>query len=299
MSIDGLCGDNGITVASEDEFALATFSAGCTIRYVQESLCVRVSSSLASAIMSHRSRLLATSLHGSTRQRPLATTSWAACCSGQWHHPRGYLKTTSLAWVGSTGELGVVVEVTMYVVPTMRVMCETRRSSLEDAMEALQNTDHTMAVVDTIIGADTGPGPFAIRTCHDTNSSETGEPIVVDSIPDGTVGLLYETYGLSLLRLASQFSWVRGPIVGGFLLSQPEAPHMENAIDASMRSAKGTYNVYHTRSSRVPIGTAGHAHCHAQRGGAARTRLHPCHQSGSRKSIMAYVVFHSVVHNQS
>jgi len=46
---------------------------------------------------------------------------------------------------------------------------------------------------------------------------------------------------------------VRGPMVGGFLLAAAHEAHEENAIDASLYSAKGTYNVYPHSELAVPM----------------------------------------------
>ena len=76
---------------------------------------------------------------------------------------------------------------------------------------------------------------------------------MIDSLPDGTVNLLYETYGLSLLRLVSRVPLVRGPMVGSLLLALPHEAHEENAVDAAFNSAKGTYNVYPHSELAVPV----------------------------------------------
>lgn len=253
VSIDGLCTQghvNGTTM-------LATLSAGCTIRATQEWLMgqgyqlVGYGSILSQTIAG----ALATSLHGEFTGASFGDNLVglkAVLADGSTRQlPVGDPEVH--AWVGSMGELGVVVEATMRVLPTLRVVCETRRGSQADAMAALQDTSLTMVVVDTLIGAESGTGPFAIRTCREINSSHTGEPIVVDSLPDGTVGLFYETYGLSMLRLASTLPLVRGPIVGAFLLAAPHGPHEQNALDASFNSAKGIYNVYPHSEVAVPV----------------------------------------------
>lgn len=251
MSIDGLCNHVGIDGAA----GTATFSAGCTISSTQIWLLENGYQLIGyGAIMSQTvAGALATSLHGEFTNASFGDTlvaAMAVLANGTLHEVAG---DEVHAWVGSMGELGVMVQVTMRVWPTLRVVCETRRGSQTEAALALQDPTLTMLVIDTLIGADTGDGAFAIRTCRETASAHTGEPLVVDSLPDGTVNLLYETYGLSLLRLTSTIPMVRGPMVGGFLLAAAHEAHEENAIDASLYSAKGTYNVYPHSELAVPM----------------------------------------------
>ena len=252
MSIDGLCSEQRVI---DGAAGTATFSSGCTISNTQRWLMGHGYQLIGyGAIMSQTvAGALATSLHGEFTNSSFGDNLVglkAVLADGT---VRVVTDDEVHAWVGSMGELGVVVEVTMRVWPTIRVVCETRRVGQADAMAALEDHALAMLVIDTIIGANTGDNGFAVRTCHETQSARTGEPILTDNIPDGTVGLLYETYGLSMLRLASTLPVVRGPMVGGFLLAAPHEAHEENALDASMNSAKGTYNVYPHSEYAVPV----------------------------------------------
>ena len=256
MSIDGLCN----FVEINESTHVATFSAGCTISNTQQWL-MRSGYQLIGygAIMSQTvAGALATSLHGEFTQASFGDTLVAVkavLANGTIHDVSG---DEVHAWAGSMGELGVMVQVSMRVWPTLRVVCQTQRGTQADAAAVLMDTSLTMLVVDTLIGAAAGDEAFAIRTCREINSSRTGEPIIVDAMPDGTVGLVYETFGLSMLRLASTLPVIRGPMVGGFLLAAPHGPHEENAVDASFNSAKGTYNVYPHSELAVPVESCMH-----------------------------------------
>ena len=254
MSIDGLCNYVGLLPDGQGG-QLARFSGGCTISNTQKWLMAQGYQLVGyGAIMSQTvAGALATSLHGEFTNHSFGDNLVGARAVLADGSIRDVVGDEVHAWVGSMGELGVMVEVTMRVWPTIRVLCETRRGSQAEAMQALSRSDYTMLVVDTIIGADTGDGPFAIRTCLETASPRTGEPIHTTNMPDGTASLVYETYGLSMLRLASTLPTVRGPMVGGFLLAPAHAPHEENALDAWMNSAKGTYNVYPHSELAVPM----------------------------------------------
>lgn len=254
LSIDRLCSYGSVETHANGTH-VATWSSSCTISNSQHWLMAQGYQLVGyGAIMSQTvAGALATSLHGEF-------TNWsfgdnivslrAVTASGDLRNVTG---DKVFAWVGSMGELGVIVEVTMRVFPTIRVSCETQRGSQADTAAVLADESLTMVVIDALIGADAGAKPFAIRTCREIHSVLTGEPIVVDSLPDGTVDLLYETYGLSILRLWSTVPIVRGLIVSSFLLASPRAPHEENAVDESFNSAKGIYNVYPHSELAVPV----------------------------------------------
>ena len=254
MSIDGLCAFIGL-LPDGNGGQLARFSGGCTISATQKWLMGQGYQLVGyGAIMSQTvAGALATSLHGEFTNHSFGDNLVGVKAVLADGSIRDVVGDEVQAWAGSMGELGVMVEVTMRVWPTIRVLCETRRGAQAEAMDALYSMEYTMVVVDHIIGADTGDGPFAIRTCYETASSSTGQPIHTTNMPDGTVSLMYETYGLSMLRLASSLPTVRGPMVGGFLLAAAHPPHEENALDASMNSAKGTYNVYPHSEYAVPM----------------------------------------------
>lgn len=253
MSIDMLCGYLNLSRAE----GLATFSAGCTILETQKRLLAQGYQLIGyGAILSQTvAGALATSLHGAYTNSSFGDNlvGLKAVLANGTVREIAVGDEEIHAWVGSLGELGVIVEVTMRVLPTMRVKCETRRGNQAKAMDALHSKNYAMVVVDTIVGADMGDEPFVIRTCFEAVSVRTGDPIVVGTPPDGSVGMLYETYGLSMLRLASQLPLVRGPMVGGFVLAAPRALHEENAVDETLHSTKGTYNVHPHSELAVPV----------------------------------------------
>lgn len=252
MSIDSLCSFGPL----DKEAQLARFSTGCTIRDVQVWL-LRSGYQLIGygAILSQTvGGALATSLHGEFTQASFGDTLVslkAVLANGTVAEFDG---DEVHAWVGSMGELGVMVQVSMRVWPTMRVLCQTRRGTQSDAEAALKDPIVTMLVINTLIGADAGDDAFSLRTCRTFNSSRTGESIDVEGLPDGTLGFVYETYGLSMLRLFSKNSLVRGPLTSNILLGSEEPLHEENAADSALHSAKGIYNVYPHSEIAVPMG---------------------------------------------
>lgn len=251
MSIDGLCSFGSVGVAGSETHA--TFSAGCTISRTQKWLVGQGYQIVGyGAIMSQTvAGALATSLHGeSTRDSfgDMLVNATAVLADGTLHTVQG---DEVGAWVGSMGELGVVVEVAMRVFPTMRMECQTRHGTQADALAAVADETLDMLVIDSIIG--TGERTFAIRSCHEVpDSPHTGQPIRVDSFPDGSLGLVYETFGLATLRLASTIPFVKGSLARSFLLPAQTSLHEENAVDASFASAKGLFNVYPHSEFAVP-----------------------------------------------
>jgi FAD/FMN-containing dehydrogenase len=256
MSIDGLCEYGSINTLA-DGSDVATFSAGCTISGTQQWLMASGYQLIGyGAIMSQTvAGALATSLHGEFTNSSFGDHLVALKAVTA----DGNMRNVSVgddevfAWVGSTGELGVMVEVTMRIWPTMRVLCETHRGTQADAGAALLDQSLTMLVIDTLLGPDAGDLSFAIRSCREVQSSRTGQPIEMHSFPTGELGQVYETYGLSVLRLFSTLPLVQGPAVGGFLLASEHGPHEENSLDASFNSTKGTYNVYPHSELAVPV----------------------------------------------
>jgi xylitol oxidase len=252
MSIDGLCAFGGIDAAGSEIHA--TFSAGCTISKTQQWLMAQGLQLVGyGAIMSQTvAGALATSLHGEFTAFSFGDTlvnATAVLADGTLRTVYG---DEVGAWVGSMGELGVVVEVAMRVFPTMRVRCETRHGLQADALAAMADETVDMLVVDSVVG--TGERSLAIRTCREVQESvHAGEPIRVDAFPDGTLGLVYETFGLAMLRLLSTVPMVKGSLARGFLLAAPRALHEENAVDASFSSAKGMFNVYPHSEFAVPM----------------------------------------------
>jgi hypothetical protein len=71
---------------------------------------------------------------------------------------------TRFAWVGATGELGVVVEATLRVWPTSRVLCDRQYGSNDDVESVLYDLSVYMTSIDTIIedgsGGEQLPRPY-------------------------------------------------------------------------------------------------------------------------------------------
>jgi xylitol oxidase len=256
MSIDGLCEYGSISTLADGR-DVATFSAGCTISGAQQWLMAGGYQLIGyGAIMSQTiAGALATSLHGEFTNSSFGDhlVALKAVTADGSVRSVGNGDDELFAWVGSAGELGVIVEVTMRIWPTMRVVCETHRSTQADAEAALLDQSLTMLVIDTLLGPDVGDRSFAIRSCREVQSPLTGQPIEMHSVPTGELGQVYETYGLSALRLFSTLPLVPGLAVGGFLLAAEHGPREENSLDASFYSAKGVYNVYPHSELAVPV----------------------------------------------
>jgi len=256
LSIDGLCAFGSVE-KRVDGRVVATFSAGCSIYNVQRWLVDQGYQLIGyGAIMSQTvAGALATSLHG----------EYTACSFGD-----NLISLVAVlasgevvvvpeetdevfAWVGSMGELGVVVEVAMRVWPTMRVICETRRTGRGEAEAAL--VDHTLDIleIDTLVGASPKEEPYVVRTCREVASPITGSPIATTTQSSGAMGLLYETFGLTALRLMSTLTWVRSSVAASLLLDSSKPPQEEYAVDRAFSSAEGLFNVHAHSEIAVPM----------------------------------------------
>ena len=203
LSLEGLCElgpiTGGMHLRGESNVSVVTASAGCTISTVQRYLAEHgwqlkgygdiMSQSIGGG--------LSTSLHGvySSSFGDHLVSLVAVVGNGS----KIVLDSEDPnldAWVGALGELGVIVEVTLRVWPTHRVLCETHTSQLDEVVEAAGSNFTWFNGWSIEAGLAEYPSSYRLRTCKML-------PVVGQPVSRG----IYETRYAPFTRIAT-FAYV-------------------------------------------------------------------------------------------
>ena len=261
LSIDGFCDTYALSVDERSVFgeivSEVTAPGGCTIEHVQRWLIDRgLELRGYGAIMSQTiAGGLATSLHGEHTSSSFGDHLVGLVAITADGSTIEVDDDTRFAWVGATGELGVVVEATLRVWPTSRVLCDRQYGSNDDVESVLYDLSVYMTSIDTIIedgsGGDIDPR-FSIRVCREVVTNLTGGVVVLGTPPSGATALLFETFGTVVLRLFSRLEIVR-KITSRILLAPVEDLNEAYAVEHIFAATDGIFNAHAHSEIALPL----------------------------------------------